>query len=164
MKATDGTAFVNIYWLRTSKTFGEYFDDELAKGVYCFSDGVYIMDFVFDRYLENSIKTHTHEGRGKRTRISVRKDTSLCVDFKTFIRDSYSKAELFLVIANSICQIRDVPTSMIATVKKKVISNDFREDFMPCHQEEADTTLLLTIFYVFSKSGKPRQIVDDSSR
>ena len=122
------------------------------------------MDFVFDRYLENSIKRHTHEGREKRTRISVGKDTSLRVDFKTFIRDSYSKAELFLVIANSICQIRDVPTSMIATVKKKVISYDFKENFMPCHQEEADTTLLLTIFYVCSKSRKPRQIVDDSSR
>ena len=68
------------------------------------------------------------------------------------------------MIANSICQISDVPKSMIVTVKKKVISNDFREDFMPYHQEEADTTLLLTIFYVRSKSRKPRQIVDDSSR
>ena len=45
MKAIDGTAFVNIYWLRTSKTFGEYFDDELVKVVYCFSDGVYIFCF-----------------------------------------------------------------------------------------------------------------------
>ena len=82
MKAIDGTAFVNIYWLRTSKTFGEYFDDELVKVVYYFSDGVYIIDFVFERYLENSIKTHAHEGRGKRTGISVRKDTSLCVDLR----------------------------------------------------------------------------------
>ena len=163
MKAIDGTAFVNIYWLRTSKTFGEYFDDDLVKVVYCLSDGVYIMDFVFDRYLENSIKTHTHEGWEKNPRISVRKDTSLCVDFKTFIRDSYSKAELFLMIANSICQIREVLTSMIVTVKKKVISNNFREGFMGCHQEGADTTLLLTIFYVCSKSRKSRQIVDDSS-
>ena len=45
------------------------------------------MDFVFDRYLENSIKTLTREGRGKGMRISVRRD---------------SKTGLFFMIPNFI--------------------------------------------------------------
>ena len=79
------------------------------------------MDFVFDRYLENSIKMQTCEGRGKGIPISVRRDTPLREDLKTFMTDSYNKAKLFLMIANSISQIRDVPTSIIATVKRKFL-------------------------------------------
>ena len=33
------------------------------------------------------------------------------------------------MIANSVSQIRDVPTSIIATVNEKVISNGFDRDF-----------------------------------
>ena len=129
MKVIDGTVFVNIYPPRTSKTFGEYCDDELIKVVYSFSEGIGRMHFVFDRYLENIIKTQTHEDRGKGIRISVKRDTPLCQDLKTFMRDSYNNAELFLMIANSISQIRDVPTSIIATIHEKEISNGFDIDF-----------------------------------
>ena len=124
MKRIDGTAFANLYWPRTSKTFGEHCNDELVKVVYSFSEGTDRMHFVFDRYLENRIKTQTREGRGKGSCISVSGDTPLCVHFKTF-RDSDNKAELFLIIASSISQIRDVPISVIATVNEKVISNGF---------------------------------------
>ena len=120
MKRIDGTAFVNVYRSRTSKMFGEYYDDELVKVVYSFSEEVDRMDFAFDRYLENSIKTQAREGRGKGMRISVRRDTPLCEDFKTFMRDSDNKAELLLMFANSMSQIWDVP-SIVATVNEKVI-------------------------------------------
>ena len=40
MKVIDGTALVNIYRPRTSKTFREYCYDELVKVVYSFSEGV----------------------------------------------------------------------------------------------------------------------------
>ena len=82
-------------------------------------------------------------------RISVRRDTPLCGNFKTFMRDSDNKVDLFLMIANSVSQIRDVSTSIIATVNEKVISNGFDidfEDIMPCNQEEADTRLILHVF------------------
>ena len=75
MKRIDRTAFVNVYQPRTSKTFGKYCDDELVKIIYSYSEGVDRMDFVLDGYLENSIKTQIREGRGKRMRISVRRDT-----------------------------------------------------------------------------------------
>ena len=77
MKVIDGTAFVNICRPRTSKTFGEYCDDDLVKVVYSFSKGADRMDFVFNRHLENSITIQTCEGRGKGMHISVRRDTLL---------------------------------------------------------------------------------------
>ena len=45
------------------------------------------------------------------------------------MRDSDNKAELFLMIANFVSQIREVPTSIIATVNEKMISNGFDIDF-----------------------------------
>ena len=74
MKRIDRTAFVTIYRPSTSKTFGKYCDDELAKVVYFFSEGVDRMDFVLDGYIENRIMTRVREGRGKGMRISVRRD------------------------------------------------------------------------------------------
>ena len=47
MKVIDGTTFVNVYRNRTSKMFGEYYNDELVKVVYSLSGGVFRMDFVF---------------------------------------------------------------------------------------------------------------------
>ena len=78
-------------------------------------------------------------------RISVKKDTPLCIYFKEFMRDSNNKAELFLTIANSISQIRDAPTSIIAAVNVKLISNGFDigfENIMPCNEGEADKRLI----------------------
>ena len=46
----------------------------------------------------------TREGRGIGMRVSG--DTPLCEDFKTFMKDSDNKAELFLMIPNSVSQIR----------------------------------------------------------
>ena len=63
------------------------------------------MDFVFGRYLENSIKTQIRESRRKGMHISVRRNTPLCGDFKTFMRDSDNRAELFLMIAIDIVVI-----------------------------------------------------------
>ena len=103
------------------------------------------MDFVFDKYLENSIKTQTREGRGKRIPISVRRDTPLREDLKTFMTDSYNKAELFLMIANSISQIRDVPTSIIATVKRKFLMVLIYILKILSNQQEADPRLILVL-------------------
>ena len=125
------------------------------------------MDFVFDRYLEYSIKKrrkrnpHFSEewcslcgdfseewyslcgdfseewyslcGDFSEEWYSLCGDFSkewysLCGDLKTFMRDSYNKAELFLMIANCISQIRDVPTFIIATINEKEISNGFDID------------------------------------
>ena len=45
------------------------------------------------------------------------------------MKDSDNKAELFLMIPNSVSQIRDVPKSVIAIVNEKDISNDFDIEF-----------------------------------
>ena len=45
------------------------------------------------------------------------------------MKDSDNKAELFLMIPNSVSQIRDVPKSIIAIVNEKDISNGFDIEF-----------------------------------
>ena len=73
------------------------------------------------------------------------------------MRDNDVKAELFLIIANSISQIKDVPTSIIAAITEKRISNGFDIDFeniMPCNQEEAGTRLILHVFHGCRKCYK----------
>ena len=116
MKAIDGTAFDNRYRPRTSKTFGDYCDDEPVKVVYSFSKGIDRMSFVFDRYLKNSIKKQLPDSKGNGMPISVRRDTSLIGDFMIFMRDNENKVELLLMIVNSVSEIREVLTSIIATV------------------------------------------------
>ena len=87
-------------------------------------------------------------------------------DFKTFMRDSDNKAELFLMIANSISHIKDAPTSIIVTVNEKVISNGFDIDFeniMPCNQEKAGTRLILHVFDGCRKGYKKLTIVSSDT-
>ena len=45
------------------------------------------------------------------------------------MRDCANKAELLLMIANAVSQIKDVPTSIIAAVNEKMIYNGFDKDF-----------------------------------
>ena len=119
--------------------------------------GVDIIDFIIDRYLENSIKTQTRGGSGEGMLISVRKDIPSSEDFKTFMRDSHNKAELFFMMAISVNQIRNVPFSVIATVYEKMLSNCFDIDFekiMPCNHKKADTRLILHVFDACRKSYK----------
>ena len=116
MKVIDGTEFNNSFWPRTSKTFGDYCDDEPVKVVYSFSKGIDRMSFVFDRYLKNSIKKKIPDSKGNGMPISVRRDTSLIGDFMIFMRDNENKVELLLMIVNSVSEIREVLTSIIATV------------------------------------------------
>ena len=66
------------------------------------------------------------------------------------------------MIGNSVSQIRVVPTSIIATVNEKVISNSFDinfKDIMPCNQEEADTRLVFYVFDGCNNSHKKLTIV-----
>ena len=162
MKVIDGAAFVNIYQPKISNNFGEYCYDEITKRVYTISQHLDRLDFVFDTYQHNSIKTQTRENRGTGMRVLVRRDTPMCRKFQDFMRNSDNKTELFLMIANAISKIENVSTSIIATAGDKVISNGFDVDFsniMPCNHEEADTRLILHVFDWIKKGYKKITIV-----
>jgi len=94
MKVIDGAAFVNINSPRNSKTFGEYCK-ELESKVLKIGAGACRLDFVFDVYKKNSLKSQTRESRGKGTRVSVRKETPIPKDFQKFLRNDKNKTELF---------------------------------------------------------------------
>ena len=58
MKVIDGSAFVNIYRPKTSKTFREYCDVEIVNIACSLCQGVERIDFVFDRCLEKTVLNH----------------------------------------------------------------------------------------------------------
>ena len=94
--------------------------------------------------------------------ILVRRDTPLCGDFETFTRGSDNNAELFLMLVYSAGQIKEVPTSIIATVNENVIFNGIDlnfEDIMFCYQDEADTRLILHVHDRCRKSYRKLAIV-----
>ena len=53
------------------------------------------LDLVFDRYLEDSLKTGTYSNRGTGVRRKVTENGILPSNWKTFLRCSENKKELF---------------------------------------------------------------------
>ena len=68
----DGAAVVHFNPPESSKTFGEYGENVIAKYVKRWLINVSIVDLVWDSYIENSLKSSTREkrGSGARNRVS----------------------------------------------------------------------------------------------
>ena len=80
MKVVNGPAFVNMNPPKSSRTFGDYYE-ELKQKVSNITYDVQRLDLVFDIYLRNSLKIQTRDKRGKGIRVPVRKDTPLLKEF-----------------------------------------------------------------------------------
>ena len=84
-KIVDGAAFVNINQPKTSTTFEEYCFKEITQQVRRMAHGVSRLDFVFDTYIADTLKSQTRESRGKGIRIVVRKETPIWKKFQDFL-------------------------------------------------------------------------------
>ena len=80
-------------------------------------------------------------------RISVRKDTPICKDFRKFMRNDTNKTELFKMISEAVIEIPEILATIVATIGSKIVSNSSLEklNIELCNQEEADTRLLLHV-------------------
>jgi len=148
VKVIDGAAFVNINAPKTSKTLGEYCHEELIKKIDFMKREVQRIDFVFDTYKPDSIKSQTRDNRGKGTRVAIRKSTPIPRKFQDFMRNDDNKTELFKMLAQSITSINDPTTTIIATSLTQAVTNQCNidnTDLEPCNHEEADTCLLLHV-------------------
>ena len=146
MKVIDGAAFVNMNRPKSSTTYGKYCEDELLSKLKFKFQNTKGLDLVFDVYNENS---QTRENRGEGTRISVRKDTPICKDFRKFMRNDTNKTELFKMITEVLIQIPETMASIVATIGSKIVSNSSLEklNIELCNHEEADTRLLLQVLH-----------------
>ena len=82
-------------------------------------------------------------------RISVRKDTPICKDFRKFMRNDTNKTELFKMITEVLIQIPETMATIVATIGSKIVSNSSLEklNIELCNHEEADTRLLLHVLH-----------------
>ena len=104
--------------------------------------GVSRLDFVFDTYIADNLKSQTRESRGKRIRIVVRKETPVCKKFQDFMRNDQNKTELFMILVES---LRTMESNFDIVVRnlENVLSNNVNnlDELSPCNHEEAETRI-----------------------
>ena len=78
---------------------------------------------MFDRYLEDSLKTGTCSNRGTGVRQKVTENGILPSNWKTFLRCSENKKELFPFLSkNAIDRLKDYKI-VVATTDENVLCN-----------------------------------------
>ena len=141
-KIVDGAAFVNINQPKTSTAFEEYCFKEIPQQVRRMAHGVSRLDFVFDSYIADSLKSQTRESRGKGIRIVVRKETPICKKFQDFMRNDQNKT--FMMLAESLTTMES-NFDIVVTNLENVLSNNVNnlDELFPCNHEKADTRIFL---------------------
>ena len=104
-----------------------------------------VLHFVFDVYLENSLKDSTREKRGSGNRIKVALQTPLPTNWQKCLHEGSNKTQLFNLVADHLKCISPYTAEVYATKENTFVSNITRDlsSISPCSQDEADTRLLL---------------------
>ena len=149
--ALDGAAIVQMVPPRTSKTMGQYCENEMHGFLqrYLKKPTVSRLDLVFDRYKDRSIKAAAREKRGSGQRIRVEETTPVPKNWKSFLRVNENKQELFKLIGQ---KVTAQPSSKVifATIGSETKASEEFQDtsqISPCNHEEADTRLFLHVKY-----------------
>ena len=149
----DGPAFVHMHPPRSSKTYGQYCEEEVQSKLCSILSQVSRVDIVFDIYKKTTLKSQTRENRGKGVRVSVRKDTPVVKNFNEFLRDDENKTELFYMIADAVTSFQS-ETLLVSTKGDSVKSNQSIDTLglEECNHEEADTRMFVHLNHA-SRSG-----------
>ena len=104
------------------------------------------MDIVWDRYVEESLKTHARSKRGVGLRRRVEPSSTIPSNWQSFLRVDDNKTELFSFLASSAARIV-TSKQLISTHHGDVISKDYADvsSLAPCTHEEADTRIFLHV-------------------
>ena len=100
---------------------------------------------IWDSYLEDTLKGHTREKRGKGVRRQVSNKTKTPSNWQEFLRIDENKTELFQYLANKVTEAIQYKT-VISTFDTKVVCNQYAEDLQfisHCNHEEADTRIFV---------------------
>ena len=96
-KIFDGAAMVHILPYKNKCTFGEYSDTIFIPWTKRQLQSSTRIDIIWDRYYPDSLKSITHEKRGKGVRRKVSRNAKLPASFARFLQDYRNKEELFLL-------------------------------------------------------------------
>ena len=142
----DGAAIVNMLRPGTAKTFQDYAADVILPYINTQLQYVTGLDIVWDRYVEESLKTHARSKRGVGLRRRVEPSSTIPSNWQSFLRVDDNKTELFSFLASSAAHIV-TSKQLISTHHGDVISKNYADvsSLAPCTHEEADTRIFLHV-------------------
>ena len=141
----DAPAWVHMHPPRSSKAIGEYCSDEVLGPI--LNSKLNRTDLVFDVYRKDSLKRDERIRRGNDvSRFSVRKETPIPKNFKSFLGNEGNKTELFRLIADLLLETSGNITLVGTKGEGIVTKHDVdRNALSPCNKEEADTRIFLHV-------------------
>lgn len=148
----DGAVAVQMLKPGCAKTFDEYRVKIFCPFLRSLLQKVNRIDFVFDTYVADSLKSACREKRGSGLKIQVSDTTKIPQNWQQFLRVNDNKAGLFHFLTK--LPLADVVTKTVimtydSTVVQFGASVDTSE-ISPCSHEEADTRLLLHCLHAAS--------------
>ena len=165
-KVFDGPALANILSPKSNcKSFTQYAKEVFIPYLKFNTKSVQRLDLVFDRYLENSLKTGTRSNRGTGVRRKVTENGILPSNWKTFLRCSENKKELFPFLSkNTIDGLKDYKVNVATTDENFLCNQSLNlDDIRPCNIKEADERMLLHVNHAAKQFSKHLIKIVDSN-
>ena len=143
----DGAFLVNIVMPKIPKTFEEYARKDILPKVENYSGNNKRTDIIFYVYHESSLKSEARSKRGKAIRRRVTAKGKTPTNWKSFLRDSANKTELFNFLADEVGKMTTT-NEVIVTREENVLTSSSHlntkiDELAPCTHEEADTRIFL---------------------
>ena len=159
----DGSALVNTVAPKTSKTFKDYASTDILPLVYAYSRKHNRTDIIFDVYCQSSMKSEARSKRGKAIRRRVTKKSKTPTNWKSFLRDSQNKTELFHFLADAVATMTTDNLVVVTRGEDARTSANYTnmslEELAPCTHEEADTRIFLHAWHA-ARNGYKSLMVD----
>ena len=136
-------------------TFKDYAANKFIPRISKLLSDVKRIDVVFDVYLEDSLKSTARLHRGQGSRKRVRDNYKVPSNWKSFLRHSENKTELFSFLANYGHEnFKPANKTVVFTLGSVVLCTPEQDtsSLEPCNHEEADTRMFLHM-----KDGLDRQ-------
>lgn len=153
VKVIDAAVVVNMLPPGKSKTFQDYATCVFLPYIIQQAQRVKRIDLVWDRYIENSLKTGTRQARGAGLRRRVSAKTTLPTNWQSFLRSDQNKTELFHFLAASVSNVHLEGVEVVSTYDDDVISSApiDKEGIAPCNHEEADSRIFVHVKHAVAR-------------
>ena len=121
----DGACLINAKIPHKSKTFEEYVTKDIIPQLQRYSSTYQRTDIIFDVYRDSSLKAEARSNRGKALRRRVTAKSKTPTNWKSFLRDSANKTELFQFIADIVSTTNTKHPLIVTRAENIVTSANF---------------------------------------
>lgn len=158
----DGASLVYTVTPKTPKTFEEYARKDILPKVEHYSSNHKRTDIIFDVYRQSSLKSEARSKRGKSIRRRVTAKSKTPSNWRSFLRDSANKTELFHFLADAVAKTTTSNVVIATKEETAVTSASYTsvslEELAPCTHEEADTRIFLHAWHAVREGYKSLMI------